>query len=226
LELFAHTEIFIFVFIEIVTKLGFVKNVFFQKPSKRDTIGFIVIFGLFSIFGTYIGTEQSLGVITNIRDLAPIVAGLVGGPVVDVSVGLIGGIHRLFLGGVTGISCSIATILAGLLAGLVFYFNKKQMLPIIPGNHNRWYNNQVQHITNGDNDANPNILEYPSGDDHPSKAGNLKATDEFMSLLNNDYTNQSVIPEYMGLQAIPVVLTFSLVATCLGKRRIFEHNRK
>jgi hypothetical protein len=52
LELFAHTEIFIFVFIEIVTKLGFVKNVFFQKPSKRDTIGFIVIFGLFSIFGT------------------------------------------------------------------------------------------------------------------------------------------------------------------------------
>jgi phosphoserine phosphatase RsbU/P len=52
--------------------------------------------------------------------------------VVGVSVGLIGGIHRLFLGGVTGVPCSIATILAGLLAGLVFYFNKKQMLPIVP----------------------------------------------------------------------------------------------
>jgi hypothetical protein len=90
------------------------------------------------------------------------------------------------------------------------------------GNHNRWYDNQVQHITNGDNDANANILEYPSGDDHPSKVGNLKATDELMSLLNNDYTNQSVIPEYTELQAIPVVLIFSLVAACLGKRRIFE----
>jgi sigma-B regulation protein RsbU (phosphoserine phosphatase) len=132
LELFAHTEIFIFVFIEIITKLAFVKNVFFQKASKRDMICFIAVFGLFSIFGTYIGTEQNLGVITNIWDLAPIVAGLVAGPEVGIAVGLIGGVHRFLLGGVTCIPCSMATVLAGLFAGLVYSFNKNQMLPIIP----------------------------------------------------------------------------------------------
>jgi hypothetical protein len=55
------------------------------------------------------------------------------------------------------------------------------------GNHHRWWQNAVQHKTNGDNDANPNVLEYPSGDDHPSKAGNLKATGEFAALLNIFY---------------------------------------
>jgi phosphoserine phosphatase RsbU/P len=132
LALFAETEIFIFVFMEIVTKLEFVKRVFFQKSTRRDTLWFIILFGLFSIFGTYIGTQQNLGVITNIRDLAPIVAGLVGGPGVGLAVGLIGGIHRALLGGVTCIPCSMATILAGLLAGLVFRLNKNTMLQIVP----------------------------------------------------------------------------------------------
>ena len=53
------------------------------------------------------------------------------------------------------------------------------------GNHHRWWNNAAQHKTNGDNDASPNVLEYPSGDDHPSVAGNLKATGEFQPLLNH-----------------------------------------
>jgi len=132
LELFAHTEIFIFVFMEIVTKTDIIKRVIFKKPTPKDSIVFIVLFGLFSIFGTYIGTTQSGGVITNIRDLAPIVAGLVGGPVVGVAVGLIGGIHRFFLGGVTYIPCSLATVLAGLFAGMIFRLNKGKLIGIIP----------------------------------------------------------------------------------------------
>ena len=55
------------------------------------------------------------------------------------------------------------------------------------GNHHRWWNNAVQHKTDGDNDLSPNVLEYPSGDDHPSTAGNLKATAEFVPLLNLAY---------------------------------------
>ena len=57
------------------------------------------------------------------------------------------------------------------------------------GNHHRWWNNAIQHKTDGDDDSNPNILEYPSAsdDDHPSKAGNLKATGEFLPLLNIAY---------------------------------------
>ncbi|MFA5859970.1 MAG: carboxypeptidase-like regulatory domain-containing protein [Elusimicrobiota bacterium] len=55
------------------------------------------------------------------------------------------------------------------------------------GNHHRWYNNAIQHKTDGDADSNANILEYPTGDDHPSQAGNLKATSEFIPLLNIAY---------------------------------------
>ena len=45
----------------------------------------------------------------------------------------------------------------------------------------------MQHKTDGDNDLSPNVLEYSSGDDHPSTAGNLKATAEFLPLLNLAY---------------------------------------
>ena len=53
------------------------------------------------------------------------------------------------------------------------------------GNHHRWWNGAVQHQVDGD--PNRNILAYPTSDDHPSKAGNLKATTEFIPLLNVAY---------------------------------------
>ncbi|MCW4019091.1 MAG: hypothetical protein NWF00_10515 [Candidatus Bathyarchaeota archaeon] len=132
LELFAHTEIFIFVFMEIATKLAVVQRVMFTKTKLNDYAVFVVLFGLFSIFGTYIGIADNSGAISNIRDLAPMIAGLVGGPVVGLAVGLIGGIHRLFLGGVSAVPCALATILAGVLAGMVFRLNKGKLLGIIP----------------------------------------------------------------------------------------------
>ncbi len=60
------------------------------------------------------------------------------------------------------------------------------------GNHHRVWNGSVQHKT----DSGSNVLAYPSsgGDDHPSKAGNQKATAEFVPLLNDAYhrwTNSS-----------------------------------
>jgi hypothetical protein len=51
-----------------------------------------------------------------------------------------------------------------------------------PDAHHWFYNGQVEHIT-----ANHNTLFYPSGDDHPSAAGNRKATEEFLPLLNIFY---------------------------------------
>jgi len=44
------------------------------------------------------------------------------------------------------------------------------------GNHHRWWNGGVQHKTDGDGHASSNTLEYPTEDDHPSIAGNQKAT--------------------------------------------------
>jgi LytS/YehU family sensor histidine kinase len=93
LRLFASSEIFIFVFMEIVTKMAPIQRVIFKKAKTNDYIIFILLFGSFSIFGTLIGIPGSYGAITNIRDLAPIVAGLVAGPYVGMAVGLIGGIH-------------------------------------------------------------------------------------------------------------------------------------
>jgi sigma-B regulation protein RsbU (phosphoserine phosphatase) len=132
LSLFASTEIFIFVFMEIVTKIETIQRVIFNKAQLRDYIVFILIFGLFSIFGTYVGIPGSYGAISNIRDLAPMVAGLVAGPYIGLAVGLIGGIHRLFLGGDSALACALATILAGLLAGMVYRFKKGELLGIIP----------------------------------------------------------------------------------------------
>jgi len=131
LQLFASTEIFIFVFMEIVAKIETIQRVVFKKARLLDNIIFILVFGFFSIFGTYVGIPGSYGAITNIRDVAPIVAGLLAGPYVGLAVGLIGGVHRLFLGGESYAACSLATVLAGLLAGLVHRLNKGRLIGAI-----------------------------------------------------------------------------------------------
>jgi len=51
------------------------------------------------------------------------------------------------------------------------------------GNHHRWRNGAVQHTQTAMSD----FLAYPSGDSHPSQAGNTKATKEFVQLLNFYY---------------------------------------
>jgi hypothetical protein len=53
-----------------------------------------------------------------------------------------------------------------------------------PKNHHRFGNGSVEHVA----DRGGNTLHYPSnGDDHPSRAGNRKATAEFIPLLNVYY---------------------------------------
>ena len=51
------------------------------------------------------------------------------------------------------------------------------------GNHHRWWNGAIQHSKT----ASSNFLAYPTGDSHPSQAGNRKATAEFVPLLNYYY---------------------------------------
>ena len=91
------------------------------------------------------------------------------------------------------------------------------------GNHHHWWNRAVQHKTDGDNDANPNILEYPTGDDHPSKAGNQKATAEFITFLNNAYNGVLAIPEFYGPAVLPLLVTVTLAAAYLSRTK---HNQQ
>jgi sigma-B regulation protein RsbU (phosphoserine phosphatase) len=132
LALFAATEVFIYIFMEIITKIETIQRVLFHKARWTDFIIFVLVFGGFSIFGTYVGIPLYSGAISNIRDLAPMVAGLTAGPVVGLAVGLIGGIHRFCMGGFTCFSCSLSTILAGLIAGFIYSINKKKLVKLFP----------------------------------------------------------------------------------------------
>ncbi|PKL68447.1 MAG: stage II sporulation protein E [Methanomicrobiales archaeon HGW-Methanomicrobiales-1] len=94
-------------------------------PAIKTQIVLILVFGALSVFGTISGVEV-LGAIINVRDLGPMVAGLIGGPVVGVGAGLIGAAYRWSLGGFTVIPCTTATILAGLFGGLIWLACKRK----------------------------------------------------------------------------------------------------
>ena len=98
--------------------------------AKQIIIG--LLFGGVSAFSSSFGVEW-LGTTVNVRDAAPLSAGLIFGAPAGIISGFIGGLYRWFSvywgGGVyTQLACSIATILAGLMAaGLrkLMFDNKK-----------------------------------------------------------------------------------------------------
>ena len=114
-------------FVDVFSRTRLFRNI--VKPGKTfsNQIALVLIFGLFSIFGT-LGGETYKGVYVNIRDMGPALAGLLGGPLVGLGAGLIGGIHRYTLGGFTCNACSIATVVIGLAAGLVYSYRKGELI--------------------------------------------------------------------------------------------------
>ena len=113
----------------LLTRLKYFTEVLDGKLTIRNQIILILIFGGISIYGSYSGVNL-FGAIANVRDLGPMVAGLVGGPIVGLGAGLIGGLHRLTMGGFTCIPCSLSTILAGIFAGMIYLANKKRFIGI------------------------------------------------------------------------------------------------
>ena len=83
--------------------------------AKQIVIG--ILFGGVSAFASSFGVEM-LGTVVNVRDAAPLSAGLIFGAPAGIISGAIGGSYRFFLGAgnETRIACSIATVLAGLMA--------------------------------------------------------------------------------------------------------------
>ena len=98
--------------------------------TKQIIIG--VLFGGVSAFASSYGVEW-LGAVVNVRDAAPLSAGLIFGAPAGIISGFIGGLYRWFsvywgAGMYTRLACSIATILAGFMAaGLrkLMFDNKK-----------------------------------------------------------------------------------------------------
>jgi len=114
----------------IVSRTRYFIDILDKQFTAKNQIILILIFGILSIYGTYSGIKIPSGAIVNIRDLGAMVAGLVGGPVVGLGAGLIGGVHRYFLGGFTAIPCALATVIAGLAAGIIFQLRKGKLISI------------------------------------------------------------------------------------------------
>ncbi len=102
-----------------------------QRLSTKLTL--IVVFGIFAVISNYTGVEISQerivsdqvlmklsegASLANTRVLTIGVAGLIGGPLVGTSVGIISGIIRFFQGGEEAYIYVISSILIGLISGL------------------------------------------------------------------------------------------------------------
>ena len=119
--------IFVTAFYQLDKKSKF-RNLSFT--SKQILIG--LIFGGLSAFASGYGVEI-LGTVANVRDAAPLCAGLIfGGPAGIIS-GVIGGLYRFFSvywggGEYTRIACTLSTMLAGFIAALLrrYMFDNKK----------------------------------------------------------------------------------------------------
>ena len=117
--------------IVLVAIFFFTRSRMFKRLVKGtanvfDKFWLIAIFGTISVIGTVWGISADTYII-NFRDLGAILAGIIGGPVVGGIVGVIGGIYRYTMGGVTAIPCCIATLVAGVLSGFLIRYRKGKL---------------------------------------------------------------------------------------------------
>ena len=124
-SLLQESLLIMFVFF-LFSKSDTFKRIFANDSSPWDITKTIILFTLIGIYGTTLGIPV-VGAISNIRDTAPFIAGFIGGPIVGIITGFLAGLHRFLLGGFTQIPCSLATLLAGLLTGLVSRSFKKSL---------------------------------------------------------------------------------------------------
>ncbi len=94
-------------------------------PTIKTRIILVIFFGALSVYGTISGIDF-LGSVVNVRDLGPMLAGLLAGPWVGVGAGLIGAAYRLTMGGITVYSCSVTAVFAGLFGGLIWLYRKRK----------------------------------------------------------------------------------------------------
>jgi serine phosphatase RsbU (regulator of sigma subunit) len=99
-------------------------------PEKNWQVIVGIVFGLIAIYGTEAGIPVN-GAMMNVRDAAPLAAGLLFGGPAGIIAGLIGGVERWFavmwgVGEFTRVACSVATIFSGVYAALLrkYFFER------------------------------------------------------------------------------------------------------
>lgn len=113
--------LFSVIFYQAEKKTSFRKITYWQKQL---IIG--VAFGLLAVISTHFGIETE-GAVINVRDAAPLSAGLIFGGPAGIIAGIISGFERFFvsfwgIGQSTQLACSLATLCAGFFAALMRKF--------------------------------------------------------------------------------------------------------
>lgn len=92
-----------------------------EKLKLKEEVILSILFACLGIFGTYSGVLYE-GAIANIRNMSIMFGGMLCGPVVGISSGLIAGIHRFVIdiGGITALPCGISTVLGGILSAYLY----------------------------------------------------------------------------------------------------------
>ncbi len=103
------------------------KRLITGKATRYEKLILSILFGLFGIAGTYLGVPVH-DAIANSRVVGVALGGILGGPLVGFSAGLIAGGHRFLIdiGGFTALACGIATIAEGCLGSLLYHRIKKE----------------------------------------------------------------------------------------------------
>lgn len=126
INLLERLGIFAIAFI-LIMRFDVFKRLLTGKANRYEKLSLSVLFGLFGIAGTYMGVPIQ-NAIANSRVVGVALGGILGGPLVGFTAGVIAGGHRYLIdiGGFTATACGVATILEGVAGALIYHRLKRR----------------------------------------------------------------------------------------------------
>lgn len=120
----------VFLFAYLFSRSRFFIQVLEHRASLAIQLFLTVVFGLLSVYGMSSGISFYTATV-NIRDFGPLAGGLACGPLVGLGAGIIGFVYRLSLGGTNVYAVAIGPLAAGIIGGLIYYYQGKKPVPAI-----------------------------------------------------------------------------------------------
>nr|MBQ6242258.1 SpoIIE family protein phosphatase [Lachnospiraceae bacterium] len=102
----------------VIAGSNLLRNLGQQNKTWKHVVAAGLLGGLFGIYGNLAGLDYH-GAVISVRDIGPMLAGFTGGPFGGLLGGVIAGIHRHSMGGITATPCVVATCCIGLACGLL-----------------------------------------------------------------------------------------------------------
>lgn len=112
----------------ILTQTRFIDHIIKYRLTKYDQIICIALFSTMSIIASYAGVPVN-DALANSRMVGIMAAGLIAGPRVGVSVGIIAGVHRYFLGGFSAFACAVSSIVEGIISSIIYRCYPDRSIP-------------------------------------------------------------------------------------------------